>query len=167
MSGSTFSRYLVSGAVAAAANLAARTLFSLWVPFELAVVLAYGVGMCTAFVLMRRFAFGPGQRGLAAQVSGFVAVNALALLQTLVVSSLLLRHQTCLGGPLVGVGRTNTTAIAIEQGHRQGDACCHGVIAGFLEAPQAHRGTDVGQSSTLLDGDQAAGRFEFGLRDLN
>lgn len=91
MSGSTFSRYLVSGAVAAAANLAARTLFSLWVPFELAVVLAYGVGMCTAFVLMRRFAFGPGQRGLAAQVSGFVAVNALALLQTLVVSSLLLR----------------------------------------------------------------------------
>lgn len=99
MSDSRFLRYLASGAAAAVANLGARAAFSSWMPFELAVVLAYGVGMCTAFVLMRRYAFGPGDRGLASQVGGFVLVNALALLQTLVVSSLLLR----LGLPAVGV----------------------------------------------------------------
>ena len=101
MSQSRFIRYLASGAVAAAVNLGARAVLSLWLPFEVAVVLAYAAGMGTAFLLMRRFAFGPGARGLAAQLGGFVAVNALAVLQTLVVSSLLLRF----GLPALGVMR--------------------------------------------------------------
>ncbi|HRD95617.1 MAG TPA: GtrA family protein [Rubrivivax sp.] len=99
MSPPRFIRYLAAGIIAAAVNLAARAVLSLWLPFEVAVVLAYAAGMATAFLLMRRFAFGPGARGLASQMSGFVAVNALAVLQTLVVSSLLLRF----GLPALGV----------------------------------------------------------------
>ena len=54
--------YLASGGIAAAANYGSRFVFSLWLPFEAAVVAAYLVGMVTAFLLMRRFAFTDSQK---------------------------------------------------------------------------------------------------------
>ena len=66
-------------------------MFSRWLPFEAAVVAAYLVGMTAAFILMRRYAFGSGQRSLREQITGFVVVNLMAVAQTLAVSSLLLR----------------------------------------------------------------------------
>lgn len=86
-----FVRYLAAGGLAALANYGSRFVFDAWMPFEAAVVMAYGVGMCTAFVLMRRFAFRAGSRGVGAQVLWFAAVNAFAVAQTVIVSSLLLR----------------------------------------------------------------------------
>ena len=89
--GAQFGRYLLAGGVAAAANFGSRFVFSRWLPFEAAVVLAYGVGMVTAFLLMRRYAFGAGTHSLSRQAATFAGINVLAVAQTLLVSSLLLR----------------------------------------------------------------------------
>lgn len=83
--------YLVSGGVAALANYGSRFLFSRWLPYEAAIVAAYGVGMITAFVLMRRFAFQAATRSTRSQLLGFCLVNFAAVLQTVAVSSLLAR----------------------------------------------------------------------------
>ncbi len=81
--------YLASGGVAAAANFGSRFLFSRWLPYEAAVVAAYGVGMVTAFVLMRHFAFQAVTTSTRSQLLGFCLVNLAAVLQTVAVSSLL------------------------------------------------------------------------------
>lgn len=106
---SQFARYLLAGALAAAANYGSRFLFSLWVPFEIAVILAFAVGLCTGFVLMRRYAFQGGNKSLSAQAGMYVSVNLLGLVQTLIISSAMLR----LALPSLGV---NEHAEAIAHG---------------------------------------------------
>jgi putative flippase GtrA len=86
-----FVRFVIAGGVAAAANFGSRFLFSLWVPFEWAVVFAYVVGMIVAFSLMRAFVFNAGRQRYAPQAVMFTVVNLLALAQTLAVSVILIR----------------------------------------------------------------------------
>ena len=82
-------RFLLASGVAAAANFGARVLFSLWVSYAVAVVLAFCVGLTSAFVLNRRFVFRESTNPLHRQASWFVAVNLFALAQTLFISLLL------------------------------------------------------------------------------
>jgi putative flippase GtrA len=86
-----FLRVLVAGGIAAAANYGSRFVFSQWFGYGVAIVLAYLVGMAVAFVLMRQHVFNAHERALGPQVVKFVAVNALAALQTLLISLLLAR----------------------------------------------------------------------------
>jgi len=86
-----FWRFLAAGGVAAAANFGSRFLFSLWVGYELAIVMAYLVGLVIAFILMRGYVFDAARKPLGAQATIFVVVNCIALLQTLVVSVALFR----------------------------------------------------------------------------
>lgn len=79
------------GGVAAAANIGARVVFSVFFEYSVAVVLAYLVGMLVAFLLMRGHVFDARSGPLAPQVTKFVVVNMLAVLQTLVISLLLAR----------------------------------------------------------------------------
>ena len=85
-----FARYLLAGGLAALANYGSRFLFSEWVPFELAVVSAFVVGLSTGFVLMRCFAFRDSATPVEVQVFWYIAINLLALAQTVVISSVLL-----------------------------------------------------------------------------
>jgi putative flippase GtrA len=87
----TVLRYLLAGGAAAAANYGSRFGFSGWLPFEAAVVLAAGVGTAVAFVLMRRYVFAPGGQALRTQMLSFAAVSVASALQTLLVSSLIVR----------------------------------------------------------------------------
>jgi putative flippase GtrA len=96
-----FERFLVAGGIAAAANFLSRIAFSLVMPLATAVVCAYLVGMAVAFVLMRSHVFAPGRGSLPRQLAGFVAVNGLAVLQTLAVTLLLARWAL----PAAGVER--------------------------------------------------------------
>jgi putative flippase GtrA len=82
-------RFLLAGATAALVNFGTRVLFSIQVDYALAVVMAYCCGMATAFLLNRRFVFHGATNRVHQQIAWFVAVNALALLQTLAVSLLL------------------------------------------------------------------------------
>jgi putative flippase GtrA len=81
-----FVRFLVTGGIAAVANYSSRFLFSEFMRFEYAVILAYLVGMFTAFLLMRQFVFEGRDGSLRSQAFWFTAVNGFALLQTFVVS---------------------------------------------------------------------------------
>lgn len=86
MISSRFLMFLVSGGVAAAANIGSRILFGLWVPYWISIVLAYLVGITTAFVLMRTLAFTTTRNAAHHQVFWFVMVNLFGLLQTFVIS---------------------------------------------------------------------------------
>jgi putative flippase GtrA len=84
-------RYLMAGALAAAANYGSRFVFSLWFPFEVAVFLAFLAGLSAGFVLMRHYAFQATHGRVGPQLAKYVAVNLFALVQTLLISSVLAR----------------------------------------------------------------------------
>jgi putative flippase GtrA len=81
-----FTRFLLSGGVAAAANFLSRFLFSLFMPYVPAIVLAFFVGLATGFLLMKTFVFSTGVAPPAQQASYFVLVNVVGLIITVVVS---------------------------------------------------------------------------------
>lgn len=57
--------------------------------FEVAVCLAYTLGMLTAFLLNRVLVFKSSDRPISQQAAWFIAINAISLLQTLAISILL------------------------------------------------------------------------------
>jgi putative flippase GtrA len=87
-----FVRFLMVGGFAATLNFGSRIVLSHWLPFAAAVVLAYLIGLITAFLLNRRFVFTEATNRLHHQMFWFVVVNALALAQTLLVSLMFLRY---------------------------------------------------------------------------
>jgi len=86
-----FVYFAMAGGVAAALNFGSRILLSQVFAYSVAIVLAYVIGMITAFVLNRTFVFPEGNQGIHKQAGWFVAVNVLAVLQTLGISLLLAR----------------------------------------------------------------------------
>jgi putative flippase GtrA len=87
-----FVRFLAVGGFAATLNFVSRIILSRWLPFAAAVVLAYLIGLVTAFLLNRRYVFTEATNRLHHQMFWFVAVNAIALAQTLLVSLIFLRY---------------------------------------------------------------------------
>lgn len=83
--------FLVANTAAAGLNFGSRIALSLALPYTIAVVLAFGVGLSTAFWLNRRFVFG-SEGPLLRQFGLFFAVNMVALLQTIVVSLAMLHY---------------------------------------------------------------------------
>jgi len=87
--GSEFVRFIWVGALAAGANFTSRFFFSLFFSFGIAVFLAYLVGMMVAFFLMRDYVFKPSHGSVRGQAKAFIAVNLLAVLQTVFISLVL------------------------------------------------------------------------------
>lgn len=81
-----FLLFLLTGGVAAAANFGSRIVFSLWLSYSNAIIIAYLVGMITAFVLARLFVFSESQQPIHQSLLFFALVNAFAVLQTWLVS---------------------------------------------------------------------------------
>ncbi len=85
-----FVRFVVTGGIAALANLASRWLFSQAIVYALAVSLAYLVGMVTAYLLARAYVFRPASiadgRARAGEFMRFAMVNAVSFLVVLGVS---------------------------------------------------------------------------------
>lgn len=82
-------KFLLAGGIAACVNFFSRIALGKWMPYVASIVLAYLLGMATAFLLNRRFVFGGAQNKLHDQVFWFTAVNLAAILQTVAVSLLL------------------------------------------------------------------------------
>ncbi|MBO9688675.1 MAG: GtrA family protein [Mitsuaria chitosanitabida] len=93
--------FLLTGGVAACVNFGARIVLNRWMGFSAAIVVAYLLGMVTAFVLARTFVFGGGQLALHRSAVYFVLVNAVAVLQTWAASLLLALYVL----PALGVDR--------------------------------------------------------------
>lgn len=83
---SEFFRFVLAGGIAAAVNIISRWLLSSLMPFEAAVVVAYLVGMITAFSLTRQFVFKKSERHVRSEVMRFMLVNLVALLQVWIIS---------------------------------------------------------------------------------
>jgi putative flippase GtrA len=80
------------GGFAALVNIASRLVFEIAVPFEAAIVLAYLMGMTTAFLLNRAFVFAGGGGDARAQYARFALVNVVALAQVWLVTIALARY---------------------------------------------------------------------------
>jgi len=84
-----FLAFIFTGGLAAAVNFGSRIVYSLWLGFSVAVILAYITGMVTAFVLAKAFVFREATRAFGHSVLLFGVVNLLAVAQTWAVSMLL------------------------------------------------------------------------------
>jgi len=82
-------RFLLAGGIAASVNFLSRIALSWWMSYAAAIVVAYVLGMVTAFVINRAFVFRQATNELHHQIFWFVMVNLAAVLQTLAISLLL------------------------------------------------------------------------------
>jgi putative flippase GtrA len=76
-----FARFVIVGIGAAAVNIVSRVVFSNFVRFETAVVLAFPVALTFAFLLSRQFVFEKSERQTGRQYVRFTIVNLIALFQ--------------------------------------------------------------------------------------
>lgn len=74
-----FLRFLSTGGIAAIVNLLSRYELNKIMSFGAAVILAYLVGMITAYVLARRFVFRSSGRSVASELKRFTIVNIFSL----------------------------------------------------------------------------------------
>lgn len=81
-----FLMFLLTGGTAAAINFGSRIVYSQWLGFSSAVILAYITGMITAFVLAKLFVFKQSQQSVHRSAMFFVLVNLVAILQTWAIS---------------------------------------------------------------------------------
>lgn len=81
-----FIRFLVTGGIAALVNFFSRIVLNLWLSFSTSIILAYLIGMVTAFSLVKFFVFTSSTQSLASSAGRFVAVNVVAIAQTWLVS---------------------------------------------------------------------------------
>lgn len=117
-------RFLIAGGIAAALNWGARFVCSPFMPFELAVVAAFMVGLVSGFTLMRYWVFNADADPVGRQFVTYVAVNLFALVQTVVVSSVLARWLL----PWAGVER-----------HAQGLAHAAGIVVPAVTSFFGHK----------------------------
>ena len=78
--------FLLTGGTAAAVNFGSRILYSRWLDFSAAVIVAYVTGMVTAFVLAKLFVFKDSKQAVHRSIVFFILVNLVAVLQTWAIS---------------------------------------------------------------------------------
>lgn len=81
-----FVKFVLAGGIAALVNFLSRIIFSQFVSFKIAVLLAYFIGMTTAFLLSRKYVFEKSNQAVYKQFYYFALVNAFAAVQVWVVS---------------------------------------------------------------------------------
>lgn len=81
-----FVLFVITGGIAALANFGSRFGFNVFTSFEVAVILAYLVGMITAFVLAKLFVFKETTHSTSRSFVWFTLVNLLAIAQTYFIS---------------------------------------------------------------------------------
>tara|TARA_Y100001968_G_scaffold141817_1_gene129647 strand:+ start:24051 stop:24473 length:423 start_codon:yes stop_codon:yes gene_type:complete len=81
-----FFLFLLTGGFAAIVNVLSRMGLSFFLKFELAVLIAYGIGMITAYLLAKKFVFLTPQKSNKRSFAAFTLVNLIAVIQTWLVS---------------------------------------------------------------------------------
>lgn len=119
-----FIKFFICSGLSAVVNLTARIVFSLKLNYAIAVVMAYGCGMTTAFILNKIFVFNKKQGNTSKQFFTFFIVNMFGLCQTLLIS-LLLRNiiflklnYTFYGDEVAHFIGLGTTAFTSYIGHK-------------------------------------------------
>jgi len=100
-----FILFLAAGGMAAAVNFGSRIALGHWLNYVPSIIIAYLLGMATAFTLNKLFVFSDATGRLHHQAMWFVLVNLAAVVQTLLISLLLARWLL----PALGVDFHNET----------------------------------------------------------
>lgn len=87
-----FVAFVISGGIAALVNFGSRIVLNQWMSYSTSIILAYFIGMATAYLLFRLFVFERGSRTVRSSVTIFCLVNLLAVGQTWLISVLLAFH---------------------------------------------------------------------------
>ncbi len=96
-----FIRFAISGGIAAGVNILSRIALSQFMPYSIAVMIAYLFGMTTAYVLMKLMVFEKSGQRVHQEYIRFALVNAVAFAQVWLVS--------------IGLARYLLPAIGIEE----------------------------------------------------
>ncbi len=83
--------FVAVGALAAIANMVSRYFLDFVMVFELAVLIAYVIGMVIAFVLFQKLIFGAPDTPVKTRIFRFCVVNAVGAVLAVLVSSLMAR----------------------------------------------------------------------------
>jgi len=120
-----FVAFVGVGGVAALANFGSRFVFATFVGFEASVLLAFWIGLVTAFVLNRRYVFSEARSSTwQTEAVRFLIVNLAGLVVTMVAAVLALRILDTMFGTtpvtegaahLAGLG---ATAVTSYLGHK-------------------------------------------------
>lgn len=120
-----FARFLTFGAFAAGINWLSRFPLQRFMTFSEAVIVAYAIGMIVAFMLFRNYVFPQSPRPLKEQITFFLLVNILGVVQVWAVSMLLVYYAFPAirfgGGLAEGVGHgiaIGVPAVSSYIGHR-------------------------------------------------
>jgi len=70
-----FLTFLLTSGIAAAVNIISRAGFSTFLNYDVAIVLAYLIGMGTAYILAKIFVFDPSGKAVHREMTGFVIVS--------------------------------------------------------------------------------------------
>lgn len=81
-----FIRFVMVGGFAAGVNFVSRILYSEWMSFRLAVVVAYLTGMVTAYILSKVLVFSASGKPAAQEFLHFTLVNLAAVIQVWLIS---------------------------------------------------------------------------------
>jgi putative flippase GtrA len=81
-----FALFLAASGLAAAVNILSRIAINTVVSYEVAIILAYLLGMTTAYVLTKFFVFLSPDRKITAEYARFALVNVVAIVQVWCVS---------------------------------------------------------------------------------
>lgn len=87
-----FMVFVLSCGVAAGVNFGSRMVLGLWMSYAWSIVVAYGFGIVTAYILCRLFVFEAKRNNTWQQMGYFCLVNGFAIILTLVVSLLLYHY---------------------------------------------------------------------------
>ncbi len=86
-----FLGFLAVGGLAALLHWLARILLSVWLPFSVALIIAYGVGMAVAFLLNSFYVFPNSEKSRRSQIRDFILVN-LAFFPVVWLTSIQINH---------------------------------------------------------------------------
>lgn len=81
-----FLQFLLVGGLAAGINFISRIGFSEFVSYRVAIILAYLIGMITAFLLSKHYVFETSGRPLEDELRDFTIVNIFAVIQVWLIS---------------------------------------------------------------------------------
>lgn len=77
-----FTLFIIAGGIAAVVNFIARIIFNQYFDFSKSVLLAYLIGMATAFILTKIFVFNKSKIKLWQSAMLFIFINSIAIAQT-------------------------------------------------------------------------------------
>ena len=81
-----FLLFLVTGGFAAVVNFFSRFFLNNWLSYSNSIIIAYLIGMVTAFLLARVFVFKDSERPVHHSAMYFILINILAVMQTWLIS---------------------------------------------------------------------------------